>query len=554
MSSLRRDDLTLRTLAAMPFLDRLELAAAAGLGERTAHNSLAALHGEGLVEFVRHAAPLTATTRRWRLTEHGWRRLARRQGIGLRQILDRYPASAHWHRLLLERLDAVAVIYRLASALAAAADSDTPLQFQWYRADPLDAGVALPGGKTLSIIRWGRTADRAAFADRIGRLTDHERLNPRALLALLPDEPRLRQARRLLARYPGPVHLALEADAARAWAGDGIWRSANIDTTLTLRRVLDRLAPGGVLPVEPPRSRLSLPGPVTIRGDASLPDHLLPLALGPAAKRLLDCLSDWPWINADDLGGLLGLSTSGVSRVLAPLKNLDLVSETPLDGRRRLALSRRGLAFLARRDRASVTTAVRRWAVDHDNGAPPAHWRDVPGIRARPLARTIEHTQAVHRFMADLVRQTDANPGFQAIQVSPPHHSTRYFPHRGRLRSIHPDAFGVVRSGDKTFPFFLEWERRAVHPSTMAARIAPYLRYYSTNRPLDDHGHRPLVLVVFDDFIAEGNFLGVARSEMERAGVDVPLWVSFRERLERVGPLGTAWRSPDALEPSCAFQ
>ena len=61
------------------------------------------------------------------------------------------------------------------------------------------------------------------------------------------------------------------------------------------------------------------------------------------------------------------------------------------------------------------------------------------------------------------------------------------------------------------------------------------------------------MLVVFDDYLDEGNFLGVARREMERAGVDVPLWVSYRELLEGVGPLGLAWRSPDVLEPSCAF-
>ena len=158
-----------------------------------------------------------------------------------------------------------------------------------------------------------------------------------------------------------------------------------------------------------------------------------------------------------------------------------------------------------------------------------------------------------HRFMADLERQTDRNPGFSVLQISPPHHSTRYFPHRGRLRSIHPDGYGVVRVGAKTMPFFLEWDRRAMNPSTMAARLAPYLRYYSSNRPLDDHGHRPLVLVVFDDYLAEGNFLGVARDEMEHVRVSVPLWVSYRELLERMGPLGQAWRSPQLLEPRCAF-
>ncbi len=148
----------------------------------------------------------------------------------------------------------------------------------------------------------------------------------------------------------------------------------------------------------------------------------------------------------------------------------------------------------------------------------------MPGTRNRPLARTVEHTQAVHRFMADLARQARANPGFQVLQFSPPHHSTRYFPHRGRLRSVHPDGFGMVRAGANTYPFFLEWGRRAMNPATMVARLAPYLRYYSSQRPLDDHGHRPLVLVVFDDYLAERNFLGVAGDQMERARVDVPLW------------------------------
>ena len=61
------------------------------------------------------------------------------------------------------------------------------------------------------------------------------------------------------------------------------------------------------------------------------------------------------------------------------------------------------------------------------------------------------------------------------------------------------------------------------------------------------------MLVVFDNEIAESNFHGVARREMDRAGVDVPLWVSHTEILERVGPLGKAWRDPDVLDLNYAF-
>jgi len=102
-------------------------------------------------------------------------------------------------------------------------------------------------------------------------------------------------------------------------------------------------------------------------------------------------------------------------------------------------------------------------------------------------------------------------------------------------------------------PFFLEWERRAVRPGTMAARIAPYLRYYAGSRPLDDHGVIPRVLVVFDDDLAASHFLRVAAREMRKAGVKVPLWVSHRAALERLGPLGAAWLRPGFFQPECAF-
>ena len=105
----------------------------------------------------------------------------------------------------------------------------------------------------------------------------------------------------------------------------------------------------------------------------------------------------------------------------------------------------------------------------------------------------------------------------------------------------------MVRIRGAVRPFFLEWERRVVRPGTMAARLAPYLRYYSTDEPVDDHGAEPVVLIVFDDPLVEARFLGVARFEMARRRVKVPLWVSYREALEKVGPLGAAWRNPRHL-------
>ena len=551
MKAREQDTLVLRTLAAMPFLDWLELAAVSGLAEATAYRVLRRLSAQGLFRFLRHASPLTAATRRWHLTSPGLERLAAAEGQGVDRLLRVRPVSAHWQRLLLARIDAVAVIHRLASSVASAEGS---FRFRWYRALPLDAAIALSDGRTVGVIRQGATVDRTAFADRVNWLITTRQDLPRGLLALFPDETRLRQARRLLARYPGPVYLAQERDAARSEADDAVWRLPSVPAVLSLEEALANLRPGGGLPAEPPLARASLPEGTGIdEPGKNVPNHLLPVLLKPADKRMLDCLSDWPWATVEDLCRFLDLSDSRVWRRVAGLEALGLAVRSALGGKRRLALGYRGLTLLARRDRASVATALRRWSVQDRDGEPAVHWREVSGARGRPLARTIQHTEGVHRFLGALLRQAGETPECRMVQVSPPHHSTRYFRHGGDLRSVHPDAFGVVRVHGKTLPFFLEWERRAVHPSTMAARLAPYLRYYSSNQPLDDHGHRPLVLVVFDDFLAEGNFLGVARREMERAGVDMPLWISHTALLEKVGPLGKAWRSPDEFEHCCPF-
>ena len=139
------DRLPLRGLAAMPFLDRLELAAVTGMSEGTAHNVLGRLHLDGLADCIRHTAPLTPSTRRWRLTVDGVGRLAVDAGTGVESILRTSPVSARWQRVLLARLDAVAVIYRLASAVA---NAGGPPRFRWYRGAVLDAAIMLPDGRS----------------------------------------------------------------------------------------------------------------------------------------------------------------------------------------------------------------------------------------------------------------------------------------------------------------------------------------------------------------------------------------------------------------------
>ena len=59
----------------------------------------------------------------------------------------------------------------------------------------------------------------------------------------------------------------------------------------------------------------------------------------------------------------------------------------------------------------------------------------------------------------------------------------------------------------------------------MRERLAPYLRYYSTDRPRDDHGFTPEVLIVVEDEVTAANFRRVARDEVDNTDFGLPLTV-----------------------------
>ena len=537
MREIERD--LLQLVAEMPLADRLELAALSDWSERAVYQRLGDLRRSGLVEDLSHASELIRPTRRFLLTRDGIARVALNLGQSREAVLRDYPVSERWRQSLLRRLDSVGVIYRLGSALAGI---ERPMQLRWYRSQPPDAAFALADGRSLAVLRWGRTADRTAVSIRIRRLREGPAYS--GALVLVPDEVRLRHARRLLRGAPFICFTALECDASRASSKARIWRVPSGAAQLSLREVLNHVGPEGRWAVEQAPQRSVAPSPLAADRVEREPDWLLPARLTPTEKRTLDLVGDWPWIPSDHLGSLLGVERRRVSQLTAGLERRELITAHRIEGQRRFVLSDRGLALLARRDRASVAAARKRWSAAPLDPDAPVGWRNLKGRRCRQLLRHLTHTEAVHGFLAALADQARSN-GWTLTQVDPPHRASRYFRLDGRLYSVQPDAFGVLRSDGRDLPFLLEWERRAIRPSTMARKLAPYLRYYSTKRPLEDHGAPPLVLVAVEDPLAADHFLRVAGVEQERTGVTLPLRVSDREALAEHGPLGSAWRTAE---------
>ena len=531
----------LRLLADMPFLDRLEAFAISGRSTGGVYKAVHRLEDEGLAAPVPHATDLTSPTRRFHLTSAGLRCLAQEEGVPVDRILRTKPVSAWWRRLLLERLDAAAVIYRIAAAVA---NVHLPIRFRWYRAMPMDAAIALPGGRTIAIVREGHTGRQVELRQAglaahggpaIRRRPPHRpRRDPPAPRPPSVDKseghrgPRHRRRRgrgwhrrpgvavalRQRRRQPAGRHRPHEARGERS-PRKGPWLGP------PCRRTSASTGAGGASPItccppssSPPRSEPSTSSPT-----------------GPGSPS-----TTWP--------GCWASSATGPTRSPPPCRGS---ASSPASLREDAASPSpdEGLAMLARRDRAAVGGARKRWSAEPKDAG---DWRSVSGRRSRQLLRNMEHTAAVHCFVAALATQA-RELGWETDQLDPPRRASRYFRYFGGMRSVHPDAFGILRREGVVRPFFLEWERRAVRPATMADRLAPYLRYYSSTRPIDDHGAQPSVLVVFDDDIAQTHFRRVAREEMERLGVTVPLLVSHKALLEQTGPLARAWLAPSGFEP-----
>ena len=118
---------------------------------------------------------------------------------GRNHMLRTYPVSKQWFRLLAERLDAVAVLHRVAAMCADADPHDDPVRVDHYRNGPYDMLVTLSGGRTVGLIRQGSALPTSRLRYRlrsIERLDSDDR--PFVTLVLTHADQAARRAVRSL--------------------------------------------------------------------------------------------------------------------------------------------------------------------------------------------------------------------------------------------------------------------------------------------------------------------------------------------------------------------
>ena len=529
---------------------RLERLAELGLADSVSH-SLAALGPKPRRRYFPTGKGIhTAATLEW----------------GTKSFLADHPVSRQWFRLLTERLDAVAVLHHVAAMIADADSEGDPVRVDHYRQGPYDLLITLSKGRSVGILRQGPTLPSAHLRYRL-RTVENLPVSqrPTVTLVITGSDQATRRAIRTLGH---PVEhetlfVATEGEQlardhrAVAWqqCGHGMGIQVKIAPYLSLENIVSSI--GWLVDKyasvrrdkTPPARRQPEPDPDSLyptHRRTAMPDppeqvkSSLAVQLTRAEKEALDLLSAWPLCTTDQLAGLMGgVTHRRANQVLRSLSARSLVHSE----NRRHVLRDEGLRCLARRDRSAVRMALGRWSARwrrRRRGKAPVY----AGTSLRSLDSQLSHQDAINTVVAALSAEAAHSEDHHLLELLPTSRSSIGYRYQGDDYVIHPDAaFWLSYRGDWR-PYLLEFERRAVTPKRVRARLKNYPRYFASGWADVDHaGQLPLVLFVFETHDAEDAFLLAAGAHR------LPICTSNLELINGLGVLREVWRWPPPNAP-----
>ena len=521
----------------------------------TLRDRLKKLTERGLVDSVAHHLSVLGSRpqRRYFPTEKGVT-AAGAATKGREHMLRSFPVSKQWFRLLAERLDAVAVLHRVAAMCADADPHEKPGRVDHYRNGPYDTLLTLSGGRTIGLIRQGpalptsrlryrlRSKERLDSSDKpfiTLVLTHADQATRRAVRSLGdPSEHRrtfvATEGELLAGDHTGVVWhrcgsglghdppVRLDADASLA--GILAWAERLLDSSYSFLRDRPKPKPGALYPSGVQASMPELTPQLA---------STLPVQLTRAEKDALDLLSAWPLCTREQLAGLMGgVTLRRVNQVLRSLTQHGLVrADEPLH-----MLTDEGLTYLARRDRAAVGLTLDRWSAE------PLYLNaDIyAGTAVRALASQLRHHAGVVDFAAALSAEVARSPDHDLWDLLPTSRSSIGYRYDWTTYVIHPDASFTLEYKGRWRPYLLEFERRATTPKRARSRLKSYRRYFDSGWAERDHeGRLPRVLFVFESLDNENAFLDIADTVE-----GVPIITSNAKTLAKRGILGDAWILP----------
>ena len=516
----------------------------------------------GLADSVSHrlGALGPKPQRRYFPTKEGIRAAAALEP-GIRRLLAEQPVSRQWFRLLTERLDAVAVLYHVAALVADADPEGDPVRVDHHRQGPYDLLVTLSQDRSVGILRQGATLPSAHLRYRLRTIENLPvSQRPSVTLVITASDQATRRAVRTLG-HPVEHETIFAATEGEQLAGDhrtvawqqcghGMGMEVKIEPSVSLSSIVG--STGWLLDRDarnrrdntPPAKRQPTPDPYSLYPShlrAAIPDpteqvkSCLAVQLTRAEKETLDLLAAWPLCTTGQLAGLMGgVTRRRANQVLRSLGACSLVHMVD----QRHVLADEGLRYLAHRDRAAVGIALGRWSASkrrRSKGSAPV----ISGTSLRSLDSQLEHQDAINTVAAALSAEAARSRDHHLLELLPTSRSSIGYRYQGADYVIHPDATFWLSYQDDWRPYFLEFERRAVTPRRVRARLKNYPRYFASGwAGLDHAGQLPLVLFVFETHDAEETFLLAAGAHR------LPICTSNLELINDLGVLREVWRWP----------
>ena len=476
---------------------------------------------------------------------------------GRAHMLRAYPVSKQWFRLLAERLDAIAVLYRVAAMVAEADPHSDPVRVDHYRKGPYDMLLTLSGDRSVGILRQGPALPTSNLRYRIRsieRLDSSER--PFVTFVLTPADQATRRAirslgdpsehRRTFVTTEGELLAGDHKGVVWQQCGSGLgddppvrvspdsslpgilaWMDRLLDSSYSFLRDNSKPNPGALYP-----SGVQAAMPESTQQLTSA----LAVQLTRADKDALDLLAAWPLCSREQLAGLMGgVTMRRVNQLLRSLSQHGLVrADGPLH-----MLTDEGLTYLARRDRAAVGLTLDRWSAEPAYSNPGVY----AGTALRALASQQRHHEGVTGFASALSAEVARSQHYDLFDLLPTSRSSIGYRYDWTTYVILPDASFTLEYRGRWRPYLLEFERRATTPKRILARLESYHRYFQSGWAERGHGgFLPRVLFVFETPGNEEAFLASAARARS-----VPFLTSNVEALAECGILGNPWReSPPA--------
>ena len=537
---LRPDDwIILGKLVSLPFIDTEEIAFLSDVTPHRTGDSLKRLCRLKLSASILHCTPTTQSSARYYLTRAGVRLYLERALIHRSQTTR--PITREWYTRLLQRLDTVRTVYRIAKSFVPV-DMDmarrTP-EVIWYRRGNWTAALRFHDGNIVPIMVQGRYWGMPRFARKLSQVNKHDEGHVGGLLVVAPDYYAANKALSVLRNEKSgiPVFAVVESAIGLARSGDKIWLPLDLNKpNVSAREAFYSFQrPGRLYPVTPV-VRANLPW-------KEIPEDLLLWSnLKAADKRYLGLIAKFHFIRVAHLQRIDGIQLSMHKDLIKTLIEARLIKRLSLEGHRRVALSDEGLRAICSRDRLSVHNALGSRSPEIETiGRFKGQFK---GSEMRNALKAIYHDDSVHDFIALFAEHAKEEHLDFEFEVAR-HLHRGYEDIRKNRQQIAPDL-QIMSFGGRYF--YIEVENRAHTPKQLTDKIRPYINYFRNRQWLSDLRTEPTILFVCKDAGVANKFLILAYNISNQEKVHFPLGVTDIETVRAQSPVSKAiWHTRTTL-------